>query len=130
LNDDFENADDSIRINCEFNSNTIDESDVHLQKHEQPRISIFLRISTVDELKKLPINLRQTISIKRSFSTINLMCPISIVIDDNFTPRNAEISMNRTFRGMTIDLSDEWKDADDFIRVNRDFDPNKIHESD
>jgi hypothetical protein len=29
LSDDDENADDSIRVNCEFDSNVIDESELH-----------------------------------------------------------------------------------------------------
>jgi hypothetical protein len=35
-----ENADDSIRFNREFDSNEIDESDLHDEKHDEPRISI------------------------------------------------------------------------------------------
>jgi hypothetical protein len=38
--------------------------------------------------------------------------------------------MNRTFRGITIESSDESKDTNDFICVNRDFDSSKIDESD
>jgi predicted GTPase len=45
--DDFENASDSIRFNCEFDSNVIDESDVQYEKHLDPRISAFLGI-TID----------------------------------------------------------------------------------
>jgi hypothetical protein len=36
--DENENASDSIRVNCEFHSNKIDESDLHDEKHEEPRI--------------------------------------------------------------------------------------------
>jgi hypothetical protein len=32
------NANDSIRVNCELDSNEIDESDVHHEKHPEPRI--------------------------------------------------------------------------------------------
>jgi hypothetical protein len=42
-----------------------------------------------------------------SFSTINISFPDSIEIEDKVTPRNAEPSMNRTFRGITIDSSNE-----------------------
>jgi hypothetical protein len=35
-----------------------------------------------------------------------------------------------TFRGISIELSDENKNAFDTIRVNREFDSNKIDESD
>jgi hypothetical protein len=39
-------------------------------------------------------------------------------------PVNAEPSMNRTFRGISIHLSDEDENADDSIRVNREFGSN------
>jgi hypothetical protein len=39
--DEDENADDSIRVKCEFDSNVIDKSDLQGEKHEEPRISIF-----------------------------------------------------------------------------------------
>jgi hypothetical protein len=34
-----ENADDPIRLSCEFNSNEINESDPQSAKHADPRIS-------------------------------------------------------------------------------------------
>jgi hypothetical protein len=37
--DDHENANDSIRLNREFDSNVIDESDLQNEKHFNPRIS-------------------------------------------------------------------------------------------
>jgi hypothetical protein len=37
--------------------------------------------------------------------------------------------MNRTFRGITIDRSDDPQNASDSIRVNREFDSNLIDES-
>jgi hypothetical protein len=42
--DENENANDSIRINCEFDSNVIDESDLQDEKQFDPRISTFLGI--------------------------------------------------------------------------------------
>jgi hypothetical protein len=45
-------------------------------------------------------------------------------------PSNAEPSINRTCRGISIDLSDEYENADDSIRSNREFDSNEIDESD
>jgi hypothetical protein len=44
LSDDDENADDSIRFNCEFDSNVIDECDLQYEKHSDPRISTLLGI--------------------------------------------------------------------------------------
>jgi hypothetical protein len=38
---------DSIRVNREFNSNEIDVSDLHHEKHDEPRIST-LRGITID----------------------------------------------------------------------------------
>jgi hypothetical protein len=38
------NADDSIRVNREFDSNVIDESDLQYEKHFDSRISTFLGI--------------------------------------------------------------------------------------
>jgi hypothetical protein len=60
----------------------------------------------------------------------NISLPISIEIEDNLTSRNAEPSMNSTFLGIMIDLSDEPENADDSIRVNCEFDSNVIDESD
>jgi hypothetical protein len=56
--------------------------------------------------------------------------PDSIKIDDNVTPMKAEPSMNRTVRGITIDSSDEYENANDSIRLNREFDSNEMDESD
>jgi hypothetical protein len=44
VSDESQNANDSIRVNCEFDSNEIDESDSHLEKQFDPRISTFLGI--------------------------------------------------------------------------------------
>jgi hypothetical protein len=38
--------------------------------------------------------------------------------------------MNRTLRGISIDRSDEYENAYDSIRCNREFDSNEIDESD
>jgi hypothetical protein len=45
--DEYENADDSIRVNRESVSNVIDESDSHPRKHDDPMISTFRGI-TID----------------------------------------------------------------------------------
>jgi predicted GTPase len=42
--DEYENASDSIRAKCEFDSNVIDESDLQYEKQFDPRISTFLGI--------------------------------------------------------------------------------------
>jgi hypothetical protein len=38
--------------------------------------------------------------------------------------------MNRTVRGISIDTSDEYENASDSIRFNREFDSNDIDKSD
>jgi hypothetical protein len=55
--DEDENASDSIRVNCEFNSNVIDESEEHNAKQFDPRISILFAISTSDDFETFRINL-------------------------------------------------------------------------
>jgi hypothetical protein len=37
--DEYENASDSIRVNREFDSNEIDESDLQFQRQDEQRIS-------------------------------------------------------------------------------------------
>jgi hypothetical protein len=44
LHDDDENAENSIRVNREFDSNVIDKSDLQNEKHFGPRISTFFGI--------------------------------------------------------------------------------------
>jgi hypothetical protein len=36
--DDFENADDSIRVNCECDSKIIDKNDLQFEKLDEPKI--------------------------------------------------------------------------------------------
>jgi hypothetical protein len=43
--DESENADDSIRVNCEFDSNEIDENDGRLSEHDELGISTWPGIS-------------------------------------------------------------------------------------
>jgi hypothetical protein len=64
------------------------------------------------------------------FSITKISFPDSIEIDGNVTPINAEPSMNSTFRGITIDSSDEYENASDSIRVKCEFDSNVIDQSD
>jgi hypothetical protein len=68
-------------------------------------------------------------SIRKSFSIAKISFPDSIEIDDRRIRKNTESSMNWTFRGITIDWSDDHKKASDSIRVNREFDSNVIDES-
>jgi hypothetical protein len=55
--DKLSKACDSIRFNWEWDSNEIDESDLHDEKHSEQRISISFGIITFDDLEKLRINL-------------------------------------------------------------------------
>jgi uncharacterized Zn finger protein len=65
--DEDENASDSIRLKCEFDSNVIDESDSHLEKQCDPRISAFLgiKIDSSDELE----NAKDSIRVKCEFDS-------------------------------------------------------------
>jgi hypothetical protein len=62
LSDEYENADDSIRINREFDSNEIDERDLQQKKDDDPRIATFrgISIDSSDEFENasdpIPIN--------------------------------------------------------------------------
>jgi hypothetical protein len=55
--DEYENASDSIRRNRESDSNEIDESDSHVEKLDDPRISISNGITKSGDIEKLRINL-------------------------------------------------------------------------
>jgi hypothetical protein len=61
---------------------------------------------------------------------MNLLFPFSIKIDVNFTPINAEPSINRTACGIKIDWSAEAENASDSIRVKREFSSNETDSSD
>jgi hypothetical protein len=50
FNENDENASDSIRFKCEFDSNEIDETDLHSKKHDEPRIST-LGGTTIDDFE-------------------------------------------------------------------------------
>jgi hypothetical protein len=51
--DEFENVPISIRVKWEFDSNVIDESELHCEKHSEPRISTLhgITIDLSDEAK-------------------------------------------------------------------------------
>jgi hypothetical protein len=52
------------------------------------------------------------------------------VINNNFILEKGEPSINCALRGITIDSSNEYENADDSIRVNRELDLNEMDESD
>jgi hypothetical protein len=76
------------------------------------------------------INLWWITSIRNPFSRTNVLFPDSSEIEDKERPINAELSMNWTLRGIVIDSSDEFENADDSTRINREFNSNVIDESD
>jgi hypothetical protein len=82
------------------------------------------------EFEKFRINLWWRTSIRKLFSITKISFPDSIEIDDKVTLINEESSMNWTFRGITIDWSDEDENALNSIRVKCEFDSNVIDESD
>jgi hypothetical protein len=55
LSDEDENAEDSIRVNREFDSNEMDESDLQGENHDDPRISKFKNMSIFDDDEKSQI---------------------------------------------------------------------------
>jgi hypothetical protein len=65
--DDFENASDSIRLKCEFDSNSIDESRSLPEKQFEPRISTFrgIMIDTSDDFE----NANDSICFKDEFDS-------------------------------------------------------------
>jgi hypothetical protein len=65
--DEDENAFDSIRVNCEFDSNVIDESESQNAKHFDPTISTFLGI-TIDWSDKCE-NASDSIRVKCEFDS-------------------------------------------------------------
>jgi hypothetical protein len=81
----------------------MDEGDRQHEKQCEPRILIWLGISIFDDLPRFRINLSCRTSISNPFSRTNVSFPLSIETDDNFTLLNAEPTINRTFRGITID---------------------------
>jgi hypothetical protein len=58
--DDHENASDSTRVNCEFDSNAIDERDAQRERHFNSRISTFfgIMIDWSDDPKNAPDSIR------------------------------------------------------------------------
>jgi hypothetical protein len=67
LSDEHENVLDSIRMNREFDSNEIDESDLQSRKHDDPRISTVrgMSIDASDEHE----NALDSIRINREFDS-------------------------------------------------------------
>jgi hypothetical protein len=58
---------------------------------------------TEDALERSRITLSSTLSLSEDARTSNLSFPLSIEIDENVTPPNAERAINRTSRGSKSD---------------------------
>jgi uncharacterized SAM-dependent methyltransferase len=82
--DENENDFDSIRVKCEFDSNVIDESDSHFEKHFDPRISTFLgiRIDRSDEYE----NASDSICVNCEFDS-NVIDERDSHLEKHFDPR-------------------------------------------
>jgi hypothetical protein len=95
----------------------IDESELHLWKHFDPRISILqgIKIDWSDEYE----NANDSIRIKREFDS-NVIDESDSQHEKHFDPRIS------TFLGIKIDWSDDPENASDSIRVNCEFDSNTI----
>jgi hypothetical protein len=115
--DEDENANDSIRVNCEFDSNVIDKSDLQFEKHFDPRISTFLgsKIDWSDEDEN-------------TSDSIRVNCELDSNIIDESDSQNEKHFDSRisTFLGIKIDWSHEDENASDSIRVKCEFDSNII----
>jgi hypothetical protein len=106
VSDKYEHGDDSIRFNCEFNSNEIDESEQQDEKHDDPRISTFrgIEIDRSDEDE----NIFNSIRFNREFN-LNEIDESDLEFEKHDDPRVS------TFRGISIDATDDDENADDLI---------------
>jgi hypothetical protein len=64
------------------------------------------------------------------FSIVYFGLPVPLDTQLDLIHANAKSSMNWTFGGISIDLSDDWANTPDSNRINREFDSNVIDESD
>jgi hypothetical protein len=131
----YENADDSICVKCEFDSNVIDESDLQFEKHFDPRISTLLgiKIDSSDDDKKASDSIR----VKREFDSnvidesdlqykkqcdprISILLSILIIDDSEKCRINLclEISIRMSFSITKISLTDSIEIADKGISIN------------
>jgi hypothetical protein len=112
-----DNAFDSIRVKCEFDSNVIDESDSKHEKHFNSIISTWLGIK-IDWSNDLE-NASDSIRVKCEFES-NAIDDSDLQFEKHFDPRIS------TFLGINIDWSDDQKNASDSIRVKRELNSNTI----
>jgi hypothetical protein len=75
---------DSIRVNCEFDSNEIDESDLQDEKHDEPRISTVEGI-TIDSRSEHE-NASDSIRVSREFGS-NVIDESDPHLEKQFDPR-------------------------------------------
>jgi hypothetical protein len=115
--DEYENAADSIRVKCEFDSNVTDANDLQNEKHFDSTISTFLgiKIDSSDEYE----NASDSIRVKLEFDS-NVIDESDLQLEKHFDPRIS------TFLGIKIDSSDESENISDSIRVKCEFDSNTI----
>jgi hypothetical protein len=92
------NARDSIRFNCEEESNEIDESDSHFEKHDEPRISTRrgIKIDSSTEFE----NAYDSIRVNREFDSNESD------ESDEFENAYDSIRVNRELDSNEIDESD------------------------
>jgi hypothetical protein len=91
----------------------IDESDLHFEKHFDPRISTFLgiKIDSSDEDE----NASDSIRVNREFDS-NVIHESELQDEKHVDPRIS------TLLGIKIDSSDDHESASDSIRLKRAFD--------
>jgi hypothetical protein len=75
----------------------IDESELQYEKQDDPRISIWLGISTFDDFERLWLNLWWTTSRRKSFSITKISFLDSIEIDDKVRTLKSEGDLSREY---------------------------------
>jgi hypothetical protein len=150
-NEEFENASDSIRINREFESNEIEESDPHQEKHFEPRVST--RAGIIIDWIEDRENASDPITFNCEFDS-NEIEESDSHDEKHFEPRVSTLAgitiecrepkqltsvifarfKRKQFStenvGITIDRNEVKEKTLDSIRFNYEFDSNEIEESD
>jgi hypothetical protein len=114
------NASDSIRFNCEFDSNEIDENDLHDEKHFEPSVST-LRGITID-CNEVNENASDSIRFNCEFDS-NEIDENDLHDEKHFEPRVS------TLEGTTIDFNEVDENASlPMALTGREIPPNSTDE--
>jgi hypothetical protein len=111
------NAVASICLNPEPGAKELDENRDD-KKHLEPKSSILSGMRKLGDVNETQINLCLATSINIPFSAINVSFPDSTVTESFRVSPNGEPSMNRTFRGITMEGKHVPQNAPEAIVVN------------